>query len=118
MAWTLEHLVDETLMSFDPGDKKNGSLYVCDVEKGVAGAALVQSLREAGLWSAVEAKTVGDEQKAAYKGGLQFNEAREYAISGHRVVLLRCDHPKFPSDAERWAAWNQAAAELSKQGSL
>ena len=115
--WTIETLVDGTRMFFDAADKRNGSLYVCDVGGGLAGSALIGSLREAGLWSAAEPKVIADEQKVAYKAGLQFVEACEYTLAGKRVVLLRCDHPKFPSDAARFAQWQAVASSLSKQGS-
>jgi hypothetical protein len=115
--WTIETLVDGTRMFFDAADKRNGSLYVCDVGGGLAGSALIGSLREAGLWSAAEPKVIADEQKAAYKAGLQFVEACEYTIAGKRAVLLRCDHPKFPSDAARFGEWQAVASSLSKQGS-
>jgi hypothetical protein len=105
--WDLASLVDGTLMSFDPGDKKNGSLYICDPANGDAAGALIAAFRAAGLWSDAPPKQVGEDQKEAYKGGLKFVEAVETA--GGKLVLLRCDHPKFPSDAGRWEEWKRVA---------
>ncbi len=113
MSWTLATLVDDTRMSFDAGDKRNGSLYVCDPSKGNVADGLIEALRKAGVWSAAEPKQVADDQKQAYKSGLQFNEAREYTIGGKKLVLLRCDHPKYPSDGERWGEWNRIAGQLA-----
>jgi hypothetical protein len=112
MNWDLAALVDGTLMSFDAADKRNGSLYICDPSKGSNADGLIAALRKEGLWSAAEPKRIAEEQKDAYKSGLQFNEAREYTIGGKTLVLLRCDHPKFPSDAARWQEWNRVAGEL------
>jgi hypothetical protein len=75
--------------------------------------ALIEALRAAGLWSAAEPKEVGADHKEAYKSQLEFKEAREYRIGGHALVLLRGDHPKFPSDAVRWSDWNRVAGALA-----
>lgn len=100
-------LIDGYDLSFDPGDKLNGSLYVCTVRgSGDAEAAnVVATLRAAGLWSGEAVKTVADEQRQAYRDGLVFVEARAYGAGKTHVVLARFDHPKFPSDAGRWQAW-------------
>ncbi len=99
-------LVDATLMSFDAGDKANGSMYVCEPPGGTASAGVIAALRAAGLWSDVPVKQVPEEHKAAYKAQLIFLESCEYRVGGARIVLLRGDHPKFPSDAARWEQWN------------
>jgi len=109
----LAALVDQTVMSFDPGDKANGSMYVCEPPGGAASIAVVNALRAAGLWSALAAKQVPEEHKAAYKTQLTFLESREFRIGGARIVLLRGDHAKFPSDATRWEQWNATLAGLA-----
>lgn len=100
-------IVDGYDLCFDPGDPLNGSLYVCTVRgsgDALAGR-LVAALRAAGLWSDEPVKTVPDEQRAAYRDGLEFVEARAYADADTHFLVARFDHPKFPSDAGRWAAW-------------
>jgi hypothetical protein len=101
-------LVDNTVMSFDPTDKKNGSMYICDPSKGNAAEPLIKALQAEGLWSA-DTKTVPDAHKDAYKGQLQFVEAVDATVAGKKLVLLRCDHPKYPSDAQRWEEWKRTA---------
>ena len=64
----------------------------------------------AGLWSADPAKQVKDEQREAYATQMQFVEAVEVHVGGKTIVLARYDHPKFPSSAERFAAWKAAFA--------
>ena len=67
-------------------------------------AATLGALRAAGLWSDTEAKTVPDEHRQAYKDQLVLVDcARFGGASG--FIIARFDHPKFPSDAERWDAW-------------
>lgn len=107
-VWDLVTLVDYTTMTFDPGDKVNGSLYLCTpIQGAISPDSMVAKLREAGLLSASDPKQVRDDQKDTYKTQLQFTEAREYLIDGQPLVLLRCDHPKFPSDPARWNEWNR-----------
>lgn len=100
-------IVDSYDLTFDPGDKLNGSLYLCSVRgAGAAGvAAPLAALREAGLWSGDAHKTVPDEQRQAYKDGLQFVEACSYYLDDGHFVIARFDHPKYPSDAGRFSAW-------------
>jgi len=102
-------LVDGYDLTFDAGDKRNGSLYLCTPRGGgVAAAPWVATLRAAGLWSADAPKQVADEQRPAYRDGLRFVAARAFAVAGGHVVIARFDHPKFPSDAARWQAWIDA----------
>ena len=108
-SWTASTVIHGTAMSFDGGDKLNGSLYLC-VPAGSTDptAAAIASLRAAGLWSADEPKSVRDDQKSAYEQQLRFVEAVEIGGQSGRLVLARFDHPKFPSSAERFAAWKKA----------
>lgn len=110
-AWTASTIIHGTAMSFDGGDKLNGSLYLCVPASSAhpAGATgAIATLRAAGLWSAEEPKSVRDDQKSAYEQQLQFVEAVEVAGKSGPLVLARFDHPKFPSSAERFTAWKKA----------
>ncbi len=105
-------LIRESTLTFDGGDKANGSLYLSNPRGADAAAtAAIGVLRAAGLWSADPAKQVKDEQREAYATQMQFVEAVEAHVGGKTVVLARYDHPKFPSSAERFAAWKAAFAE-------
>lgn len=102
-----ETIVDHYDLTFDPGDKLNGSLYLC-TPRGAADIRpepWVAALREAGLWSAEPSKSVPDEQRQAYKDGLIFVAAIAWRAGSGHIVLARFDHPKFPSSSERWEAW-------------
>ncbi len=105
-VFSTEHIVDNYDLCFDPADPRNGSLYVCTPRNGAGAGPQVERLRQAGLWSAETPKTVPDEQRQAYKEGLIFNAARVYGQGDKHWVLARFDHPKFPSNADQWAAWN------------
>ena len=100
-------IVDNYDLSFDAGDKLNGSLYVCTPRGAAASVAedWHEQLRAAGLWSQQPAKNVPDEQRQAYKDGLIFVAAIAYRTGPEHIVIARFDHPKFPSDTRRWEAW-------------
>lgn len=107
VAFTNETIIENYDLTFDPGDKLNGSLYLC-TPRGAADTRpepWVDELRAAGLWSAEPARQVPDEQRQAYKEGLIFVAAIVYAAGQGHVVLTRFDHPKFPSSSDRWEAW-------------
>jgi hypothetical protein len=101
---TKEALIDLHRLSFDPGDPRNGSLYLgtpatigtFDVDSAIA------DLRAARLWSDATPRQIADEQKPAYKAQLQLLEAVAYDAG---FVVARFDHPRFPSDASRWREW-------------
>ena len=97
-------LIDNYDLHFDPGDKRNGSLYLCAARDDGHIAAPLAMLRDQGLWSSQE-KTVADDQRQAYKDGLEFVAAVAYRDGAQHFVLGRFDHPKFPSDGERWTQW-------------
>ena len=104
-TFSSDSIVDGYDLYFDAGDKRNGSLYLC-VPRGAAQPdAALAALRSATLWSAEPHKQVADEQRQAYKDGLQFVAAAEYDAADGRLVLARFDHPRFPSDASRFQAW-------------
>ena len=100
-------IVDLYDLTFDPGDQRNGSLYLCTPRRASASTPdeALALLRAAGLWSETPAKTVPDEQRQAYKDGLIFVAAIAYLAGVDHLVLARFDHPKFPSDTRRWEAW-------------
>jgi hypothetical protein len=106
-SFSTQAIVDAYDLAFDPGDKANGSLYLCTLRgsPSVRPDPWITSLRAAGLWSDSAPKSVPDEQRQAYKDGLVFVAAVAYAAPPEHLVLARFDHPKFPSDANRWNAW-------------
>jgi hypothetical protein len=104
-TYSTASLVDDYDLTFDPGDKLNGSLYLCTPRGTTAPDSVIAGLRAGALWSSQAWKQVGDEQRQAYKDGLIFVAAIAYrAASGH-LLIARFDHPKFPSDSRRWEAW-------------
>lgn len=98
-------LVDHNELFFDAGDKANGSLYLCVARGENAPQTLINELHAAGLWSGDAAKQVAEDQRDAYKAGLELVAVNAFQIGTQGVILARCDHPKFPSDAARYAAW-------------
>lgn len=104
-TFSTDAIVDGFDLRFDAGDELNGSLYVCTARGSEAPTAALARLRDAGLFSADAEKAVAEEQRDAYRAGLEFVDAAAFDDGGQLVVLARFDHPKFPSDAARWAAW-------------
>ena len=100
-------IIDQHDLTFDPGDKRNGSLYLGVARAGGSTldlAATLAALRAAGLWSDTEPKTVPDEHRQAYKDQLALVDSARFG-GAQGFIIARFDHPKFPSDAERWNAW-------------
>ena len=100
-------IIDQHDLTFDPGDKRNGSLYLGVARDGSSAldvTATLGALRAAGLWSETEAKTVPDEHRQAYKDQLLLVDSASFG-GATGFIIARFDHPKFPSDAERWNAW-------------
>ena len=109
--WDGTSIFRSTQITFDPGDKANGSLYLCDPSGGKQSQAIeraIAMLRERALWSAQDPKQVRDDQRQAYEEQLAFVEAVEVVVEGARLVITRCNHPKFPSSAERFSGWKSA----------
>ena len=99
-------IIDGHDLTFDPGDKRNGSLYL-GVPRGTATfdvAGMVAALRAAGLWSDVDTKTVPDDHRQAYKDQLLLVDVASFG-GDNGCLIARFDHPKFPSDAARWSDW-------------
>lgn len=103
-------IVDNYRLCFDGGDMSNASLYVCTPGPGTDVHPVVGSLVAAGLWSAETPRQVRDDQRAAYRDGLEFVDAAVFADGASHFVLGRFDHPKFPSDDARWRAWLDVVA--------
>lgn len=105
---TNAEIIDNHDLTFDPGDPKNGSLYLCQPrgqDLGADLARIISDLRAAALWSNAEPKQVPDEHRDAYAEQLQFVEAVTYQGDGYDLTIARFDHEKFPSDKGRWDAW-------------
>lgn len=103
-----QSIIDNYDLTFDPGDALNGSLYLCELRDGASDVAredVISALRSRGLWSPEAYKQIADDQRQAYKDGLQFVSAVAFSTDGGHFLIARFDHPKFPSDAARWAAW-------------
>ncbi|MEM7466990.1 MAG: hypothetical protein AAF387_08915 [Pseudomonadota bacterium] len=107
-------IINQHNLSFDPGDPKNGSLYLCEDpnhEPGTNVNLIIERLREAGCWSSQTPKTVPDEHRAAYEEQLQLIEFAEFRDADSPFIAARFDHEKFPSDDGRWQAWLQVLAQ-------
>jgi len=118
-SWDGPSIFRSTAITFDPGDKLNGSLYLCD-PGGVHGlviAKVIAHLRGKSLWSEQDPKQVRDDQRQAYEEQLLFVEAVEFVADGVTLVAARCNHPKFPSSAERFADWKKALAGFDSRQS-
>lgn len=105
---TKERIIDHHVLTFDPTDKRNGSLYIgepLDGDSGLHLATVLDDLRAAGLWSKEPEKQVPDAHRATYREQLILVEAVTYRSAGGNFLIARFDHPKFPSDAARWAQW-------------
>jgi len=105
---TKEAIIDRHVLTFDPADPRNGSLYIgepLDADSGLHLATVLTELRAAGLWSAAPEKQVPDAQRAAYREQLSLVAAQRYRNNGGEFLIARFDHPKFPSDAGRWEEW-------------
>jgi hypothetical protein len=109
-ALTKERIIDRHVLTFDPTDKRNGSLYIgepLDGESGLHLGTVLGELRENGLWSNQPEKQVPDAHRAAYREQLTLVEAIPYRSPGGEFLIARFDHPKFPSDETRWIEWVQ-----------
>lgn len=92
---------------FDPADSRNGSLYLC-VAPGTSNAeieAIIELLRRSALWSPQAYKSVPAEHKKNYAEQMQFVACAQFSLGSTQFLVARFNHPKFPSDAERWSAW-------------
>ena len=105
---TKEQIIDEYQLTFDPGDKLNGSLYIGYVAANKEELQiLIDGLRRQKLWSAKDFKQVPVEHKPAYKAQLTFVESVSYTIHHNNWLIARFDHEKYPSDDDRWQEWKQ-----------
>ncbi len=101
---TTASIIDGHRVYFDTEDSANNGLYLCvpnSVDTPNIDPLLAQ-MRAAQLWVSEEPAVIPDKHKEAYKKELQLEES----ITVSRGLLLcACDHPKYPLDRERWAAW-------------
>lgn len=115
-TWDGAAIFRSTEITYDTGDKANGSLYLCDPTGGQQKQIVekvIGNLRGKSLWSAEQPKQVRDDQRKAYEEQLSFIEAMEFAVDGGTLVIARCNHPKFPSRAERFSAWKNVLGSAS-----
>ena len=101
-------VVDEHDLHFDPAGAENGSLYIAfarDTRPPIDLGEVVSALRAASLWSDQDPKTVPETHRAAYREQLELKSVRRFQAPPGAFAITRFDHPKFPSDGDRWAAW-------------
>ena len=104
---TTETIIDKCELWFDTGDMLNGSLYVSTCDSEILNHVL-SVLRKCGLWSDAPESQVLPTQKEAYKAQLIFVAAVEYRAVEQKLLLVRFNHPKYPSGTERWRSWSNA----------
>lgn len=100
-------IVHEHELYFDPAEPRNGSLYLC-APAGTPAAAIenrIAALRAAGLWSNEPHKVVPADHKQKYAEQMRFVACAQFGDDQTRLLAARYDHPKFPSDAARFAQW-------------
>ena len=110
-GWDGPALFQRTDLTFDAGDRANASLYLCEpIGNPQAGLRdrLIGLLRARRLWSEQEPKCVRDDQREAYQDQLTVVEVVALQLDGGSVALARCEHPRFPSSAQRFDAWKAA----------
>ncbi len=65
-----DDFIDGHNLTFDPGDKRNGSLYLAEpfnTQSGICREEIISAMRNAQLWSDADPKQVPDGQRQAYK---------------------------------------------------
>ena len=105
--YTTETLIDKHELWFDTGDVLNGSLYVSLWDSDTLNH-VISMFRKSGLWSDTPESQVLSSQKAAYKAELTYVAAVKYRIVEANLLLVRFNHPKYPSSTERWLSWLNA----------
>lgn len=108
MTLTKSAIINNHRLTFDPADKANGSLYLCDdpsVEPGTNVQLIIDRLRAANLWSTEAPKEVPDEHRAAYEAQLELVEVVTFRDADSPFLAARFNHEKFPSDDTRWQSW-------------
>ena len=103
-----ESIIDGHELSFDASDPRNGSLYLCEPlgkNGSILTSSLLDALRDAGIWSTDAPKSVPEDHRSTYKEQLVLVETAAYRQADTAFLIARFDHPKYPSDGERWDAW-------------
>ena len=101
-----EKIIYQHLLTFDPGDTLNGSLYLGEPINGVSESrtsSAIDSMREEGIWSDEPSRRVPEEFRQAYNEQLEFVDCASYEEG--QFIIARFDHPKFPSSNQRWDSW-------------
>lgn len=101
-------IINKHNLTFDPADKDNGSLYLCvdpSIEPGTNVSLVIETLRQAGLWSNDDPKEVPDEHRKAYEEQLELKEVVSFRDADSPFLVARFDHEKYPSNEQRWQAW-------------
>ena len=79
----LAHLVNTTVMTFDPAGQENNSLYICSSDPNSPSVGLlIALLMKENLWSNQYPTQVPDIQKAAYEAQLNLVEVRKLECTG------------------------------------
>lgn len=107
MALTGTDYINNFDMHFDGGDMTNASLYLCtdgsfsdsEIE------TVIQSMRDAGLWSTDAAKKVAEDHKPMYAEQMQFIGALAASLNGKTFHAAAYDHEKFKYTPDRWQQW-------------
>lgn len=107
---TKEAIIDGHTLTFDPGDKLNGSMYLAEssgTSSEINPDKIISAMRSAQLWSESAPKQVAIEQRQEYKDQLVLVDAIRYRANDVQFAIARFDHPKFPSDDGRWSEWQR-----------
>jgi hypothetical protein len=115
-----ESIIDQHNLTFDAGDKANGSLYIAEPldqsSPSKSLSAIIEKMQSVGLWSSEAVKVVPDEHRSAYKEQLELLEYVTYRDAQNGVFMItRFEHPKFPSSDERWSQWQTFLDEQYKR---
>lgn len=113
MALSGTDLINQFELYFDGADQTNASLYLCidDTLGDDCAQRIIGALRHAGLWSEAAAKKVPAEHKPMYAEQMKFIGYRSAHFEGETFHIAAYDHPKFPSNAQRWQAWQDFVAK-------
>ena len=96
------------MLTFDPADKNNGSLYLGvdpSIEPGTDVNLIIEILRNSDLWSDEASKEVPDDHRKAYEEQLELIDVVTFRDADSPFLAARFDHQKYPSSQERWQAW-------------
>ncbi|HCO58775.1 MAG TPA: hypothetical protein DIT58_01170 [Porticoccaceae bacterium] len=107
MALADTDYINDFDMHFDGGDMTNASLYLC-TDENISDAEIetvIQSMRDAGLWSQDAAKKVAEDHKPMYTEQMRFIGALAASLNGKTFYATAFDHEKFKYTPSRWQQW-------------